>query len=147
MRARVMSYEYVIDSYAWVEYFRASPAGEVAKEFIERKKSATPTIVVSEMSRKLLKEIDEGNETEEGRLKRLQFIRATTQVVDLDFAIAVQAGEIDSSMKKHRKGWGLADSIILCTAKVAKGRVVTGDEHFKGLDETVFIREQQSASR
>jgi len=142
-----MSYEYVIDSYAWVEYFRASEAGEVAKEFIEHGKSATPTIVVAEISRKLLKEIDEGNETEEGRLKRLEFIRATTQVVDLDFAIAVQAGEIDSSMKKQRRGWGLADSIILCTAKVVQGRVVTGDEHFRGLDETVFIREHQSTPR
>jgi len=140
-----MSYEYVIDSYAWVEYFRASAAGEVAREFIERGKSATPTIVVSEISRKLLKEIDEGNETAEGRLKRLEFIRATTQVIDLDFDIAVQAGEIDSRMKKQRKGWGLADSIIFCTAKVVKGKVVTGDEHFKGLDETLFIREQHSS--
>jgi hypothetical protein len=42
-------------------------------------------------------------------------------------------------MKKTRKGWGLADSIILSAARVVKGKVVTGDEHFKGLDETIFI--------
>ena len=30
-----MSSKYVIDAYAWIEYFRASEYGEVAKEYIE----------------------------------------------------------------------------------------------------------------
>lgn len=137
-----MSYRYVIDAYAWIEYFRASKSGEVAKRYIESEGSATPTIVVSEISRKLLREIELGNETSEGRLKRLEFIRATSQIVDLDFEIAAEAGEIDIDMKKKVKGWGLADSIILCTAKIAKGNVVTGDEHFRELEETIFIKEQ-----
>jgi predicted nucleic acid-binding protein len=84
-----MSYRYVIDSYAWVEYFRASQAGEVAKEYIESDESATPTIVVSEISRKLMAEISLGNETQDGRLKRLEFIRATTRLMDLEFGISV----------------------------------------------------------
>jgi len=136
-----MSYKHVIDAYAWIEYFRASKAGEVAKKYIESKESATPTIVVSEISRKLLREIELGNETQEGRLKRLEFIRATSRIVDLDFEIAAEAGKIDVDMKKKVKGWGLADSIILCTARNAKGNVVTGDEHFRGLEETIFIKE------
>jgi len=136
-----MSYRYVIDAYAWIEYFRASKSGEVAKRYIESEKSATPTVVVSEISRKLLREIELGNETQEGRLKRLEFMRVATQIVNLDFEIAIRAGEIDLEMKKKRRGWGLADSIILCTARVAKGNVITGDEHFKGLDEIVFIKE------
>jgi len=45
-------------------------------------------------------------------------------------------------MKKKRRGWGLADSIILCTARVVNGNVVTGDEHFRGLEETIFIKEE-----
>jgi len=137
-----MSYRYVVDAYAWVEYFRASKSGEVAKKYIESDGSATPTIVVSEISRKLLREIEFGNETRAGRLKRLEFIRATSQIVDLDFEIAAEAGEIDVDMKKKVKGWGLADSIILCTARTAKGKVITGDEHFQGLEETIFIKEQ-----
>jgi len=136
-----MSYRYVIDAYAWIEYFRASKFGEVAKKYIESEESATPTIVVSEISRKLLRETELGNETRAGRLKRLEFIRATSQIVDLDFEVAAEAGEIDLDMKKKVKGWGLADSIILCTARTAKGKVITGDEHFRGLKETVFIKE------
>ena len=135
-----MSYRYVIDAYAWVEYFRASKFGEVAQKYIEREDSATPTIVVSEVSRYLLREIEVGNETQVGRLKRLEFVRAMSQIVDLNFEIAVRAGEVDVAMKRRIKGWGLADSIILCTARIVSGHVVTGDEHFKGLEETIFIK-------
>ncbi len=137
-----MSYKYVIDAFAWIEYFIASKYGEVAKRYIESGESATPTIAVSEISRKLLREIEIGNETREGRLERLKFVRATTRIVDLDFEIATIAGEIDLDMKKKRRGWGLADSIILCTARATKGKVVTGDEHFRGLEEAIFIKEQ-----
>ncbi|MEM3699790.1 MAG: PIN domain-containing protein [Candidatus Bathyarchaeia archaeon] len=140
-----MSYKYVIDAYAWIEYFRGSKSGEIVKRYIESEDSATPTIVVSEISRKLLKEIELGNETHEGRLKRLEFIRATTQIIALNFEIAAEAGTIDLEMKKKVKGWGLADSIILFTARAAKGKVVTGDQHFRGFKETIFIKNNNAA--
>jgi predicted nucleic acid-binding protein len=135
-----MSCSYIIDTYAWIEYFKASEMGEVAKEFIESEHSVTPTIVVSEISRKLRKDIDLGNETREGRLRRLEFIRSTSRIVDLDFEIAVEAGEISENLKVETKGWGLADSIVLCTARSLKGKVITGDEHFRRLDNVVFVK-------
>ena len=136
-----MSSKYIIDSYAWIEYFRASKPGEIAKKYVESKDSTTPTIVVSEISRKLTKEIELGNETPKGRTERLEFIRAKTQIVDLDFEMAIEAGRIDVEMKKKEKGWGLADSIVLCLARSKKGKVVTGDLHFKELDNIIFIKE------
>ena len=135
-----MNSKYVIDAYAWIEYFRASQYGKVAKEYIESADSVTPSIVVAEVSRKLQKEIALGNETPDGRLKRLEFISATSQVVELDFDLAVAAGSADCDMKKKQKGWGLADSIVLCTARSITGKVVTGDEHFRDLREVVFIK-------
>ncbi len=135
-----MNSKFVIDSYAWIEYFRASKYGEVAKKYIESADSVTPSIVVAEISRKLQKEIELGNETPEGRLKRLEFINASTQVVDLYFELAIDAGKIDCAMKKQEKDWGLADSIVLCTARSLKGKVVTGDEHFRNIGEAIFIK-------
>jgi predicted nucleic acid-binding protein len=135
-----MHSKYIIDAYAWIEYFRASKYGEVAKEFIESADSVTPSIVVSEVSRKLQKEIDLGNETSEGRLKRLEFISATSQVINLDFELAITAGKTACEMNKNVKGWGLADAIVLCTARKFRSKVVTGDEHFKDLEEVVFIK-------
>jgi predicted nucleic acid-binding protein len=140
MRLNSMNSKYVIDAYAWIEYFRASDYGKVAKEYVESADSVTPSIVVAEVSRKLQKEIEIGNETPDGRLKRLDFINATSQLVELDFELAVIAGKTDCDMKKKEKGWGLADSIVLCTARSMKGKVVTGDEHFRDLKEVIFIK-------
>lgn len=135
-----MNSKCIIDSYAWIEYFRASKYGEVAKEYIESADSVTPSIVVAEVSRKLQKEIELGNETPDGRLKRLEFINATSQVVDLYYELAVDAGKIDCEMKQRVRDWGLADSIVLCTARSLKGKVVTGDEHFRDLKEVILIK-------
>ena len=87
-----MSYNFIIDTFAWIEYFKASKMGGFAKEYIESENSVTPTIVVSEISRKLRKDIEIGNETREGRIRRLEFIRSTSRIVDLDFETAVEAG-------------------------------------------------------
>ena len=141
-----MTYRYVIDAYAWIEYFKASECGETAKEYIESKYAATPTIVVSEVSRKLQKEIELGNETAEGRLTRLEFINANSQVVALDFDLAATAGKMDFEMKKKAKGWGLADSIVLCTARSMKCKVVTGDEHFRDLDGVIIIKNKHQTA-
>ena len=136
-----MSYKYVIDSYAWIEYFRGTSAGVKARRYIEKEDSATPTIVIAELSRKLLKEIKAGRETPEGRKARLEFIKTSTIIVNLTKDIAVLAGEIDVKRKSKVKGWGLADSIILATARKNKAKVVTGDKHFIDLvDETIMIK-------
>ena len=60
MRLKHTSYSHVIDSYAWIEYFKASPEGERAKKYVEGEGSATPVIVVAEVSRKLLREVEAG---------------------------------------------------------------------------------------
>ncbi|RLF23668.1 MAG: hypothetical protein DRN15_05690, partial [Thermoprotei archaeon] len=50
-------------------------------------------------------------------------------VVDLTKEIAELAGEIDVKRKRRVKGCGMADSIILATARIAEARVVAGDDH------------------
>lgn len=47
---------YVIDSYAWIEYFMGTKAGEVAKGIIEcSEEKITPTICIAEVYGKTLK--------------------------------------------------------------------------------------------
>jgi predicted nucleic acid-binding protein len=135
-----MSYDYVIDSYAWIEYFVGSAKGKSATKYIQESDSVTPTVVIAELSRKLLREIDAGRETIEGRLARLQFVTSSTTVLDLDKELATEAGEIDVERKRKVRDWGLADSIVLAAARHSNGRVVTGDKHFRDLgDEVVFL--------
>jgi predicted nucleic acid-binding protein len=135
-----MNCNYIIDTYAWIEYFKASEMGKIAKEYIESEHAITPTIVISEITRKLSRDIKLGNETTDGRTQGLEFIRATSRIAELDFETAVQAGQTNEDLKDQAKGWGLADSIILCVAKNLGGKVVTGDEHFRRLTDVVFIK-------
>jgi predicted nucleic acid-binding protein len=141
MKLISMSCNYIIDAYAWIEYFKASKMGEIAKEYIENENAVTPTIVVSEISRKFSQQIQLGKETHEGKTRRLDFIQDTTRIVDLDFETAAEVGKITEELGSQTKDWSLADLIILCTARSLSGKVVTGDEHFRKVKEAIFIKE------
>ena len=119
MRLSLTSFSHVIDSYAWIEYFKASSEGEKAKGFIEGEGSATPVIVVAEVSRKLLKEVEAGKETRDQRRRHLEFIRSSSQIIHIDFDRAAEAGEIDVENEKEgqRMGSGRLDHLDACTIR------------------------------
>ena len=121
-----MSYDYVIDTYAWVEYFRGSEEGKIAKEYIENKNCVTSSITIAELSEKYKRE-SRNFEPD------FNFIIARAKIVDVDTEIASLAGAVNYENKKKIKNWGMADAIILATAKLLNAKVVTGDEHFRNL--------------
>ncbi len=127
---------YVIDSYAWIEYFMGTEAGENARSIIENsEEKITPTICLSEVYAKTLK--TKGLELAEGQKA---YIKEKSALAQLDEPIAVEAAKTDVRMKKEIDGWGLADSIVYATALVKKAEVVTGDQHFRNLKNVVFIK-------
>ncbi|TMI07821.1 type II toxin-antitoxin system VapC family toxin [Candidatus Bathyarchaeota archaeon] len=123
----------VLDSFAWIEYFNGTSAGEKVQGFLETGRALTPAIVVAELSEK------------HKRLNRefgpkYDFMNARTSIVPLEEELARAAGELNFERKKRAKGWGMADSIVLATARRSKAIMVTGDPHFKDLaDETIFL--------
>jgi len=122
---------YLIDSFAWIEYFSGSTAGARAKSFIEGSRGITPTIVIAELSEKYQREkLAFDND--------LDFIISRTRVIPLDTAIAEQAGALNHERKRGVRRWGLADSIVLVTARKHKARIVTGNEHFRDLTAEVI---------
>lgn len=133
------AYKYVVDTFAWVEYFRASKAGLKAKPLIEGGEAATLTIVVAELWRKLLREAEAGYETAAGANEKLEFVQLKTEIINLDMATAKLSAEIDMEMRKKVRGWGLVDSIILATTRQGKAKVVTGDKHFASVPEAIFL--------
>jgi len=128
--------KYVIDSYAWLEYFMGTVAGEKTKKIIDstEEEKLTPTICIAEIYTKVLRV--EG--LEKAELQRA-FIKLRSAIVSLTEEIAVEAAKIDVEMKKKVAGWGLADSIVLGTARKKRAKVLTGDEHFLDLEETTYI--------
>ena len=136
-----ISHRSVIDTFAWVEYLLGSKAGARAKVYIESPGAITPSVVLLELTKWHLREIEEGRRREADMREQLSFVATSTEVVALDSALARSAGELDFLMKKRIKGWPLADSIIFATAKSRSATVVTGDPHFDGLEGVHFLGE------
>lgn len=127
--------KYSIDSYAWIEYFMGSKAGMKAKPIIEGlDEKVTPTICLAEIYAKALKV--GGQDLAERQRK---FIKEKSALIPLDERIALESARIDVTMKGKVKGWGLADSIVYATGLVGDANTVTGDEHFRNLQNIVFI--------
>jgi predicted nucleic acid-binding protein len=123
----------VLDSFAWIEYFNGTSTGEKVQNFLETGRAVTPAIVVAELSEK------------HKRLNRefapkYDFVKARTSLVPLEEELARAAGELNFERKKRVKGWGMADSIVLATARRSGSRIVTGDPHFRDLtEETIML--------
>ncbi len=134
-----MPYNFVVDTYAWVEYLIGSPKGTGAKKYIEGGRAATPTIVLMELRKWFLRELEAERRTISEMNEAFDFIRASTVQIDLDEKLARVAGETDFVMKKKVRGWPLADSIVYATATTNGATVVTGDPHFKPLEHVVML--------
>lgn len=117
----------VVDSYAWVEYAEGSPEGDTARGYIEGSASlVTPSIVIAELA-------DRATRTErrdDWRGTLFPFIRRHTTVHPLDAELADRGGEAKWEMRKSSPDAGLADAIVLATAREHDARVMTGDPDF-----------------
>jgi len=134
-----MPSSFVIDTYTWVEYLLGSRAGARTKNYIEGGTGLTPSVVLAELRRWYLREIEAGRRSEREMQHHFAYIESMTEIVPLDGGLALKAGETDFLMKKRIRGWPLADSVIYATARSRAAQVVSGDPHFKGLEDVIFI--------
>ena len=126
---------FIIDAYAWIEYFRGSKmGGEVGKNVENSQyKIITHIFTLAELASSYGR--DRLNfETEEKSLLSLSSIHHP------DISFAVEAGKLHAELRKERKHIGLADTFVLLTARKLGGKVVTGDEDFRGLKEVIMIK-------
>ncbi len=131
----------IVDSYAWIELFLGGRKGETVRRMIvEAEEVRTPDIVLAEISRKYRRE----NADDKKVRSRLQTIASTSLVTPIDVEIALRAGtaflELTQKAKKeNRRSPSLFDAIVLATARTYASKVLTGDEHFQTLPETIPI--------
>lgn len=131
----------VVDSYAWIELFLGGEKGKRVKQILSNAEEVrTPDIVLAEISRKYLRE-----KVDEKRVRsRLEAISSASIVNSVDIEVALEAGGAylelaDKAKQQKRRMPSLFDAIILATAREYDSKVVTGDEHFEGLPETILI--------
>jgi len=63
-----------------------------------------------------------------------------SRVTEITPELGKKAGILHAELKEKMKNFGLVDALILTFAKELNAKVVTGDEHFKGFKEAVFIK-------
>jgi len=120
----------LIDSWAWIEYFKGTKAGARARRIIEDDEaSIISTINLAEVYRWILRFYSEAVAEEKvGVMKKRCF------VIDVDPEIAIASAKL-----KHEMKFGLGDAIVLATARRENAKVVTGDPDFKDLDGVVWL--------
>jgi len=119
----------LVDSCGWIEFLAdGDKAEEYAKYFLDPKEIVTPTIVIYEVFKKILKERGE----EAAVMVAAQM--SGTRVIELSEMLSLTAASI--SVKYNLP---MADAIVYATAELLGCQVVTSDKHFKGLENVIFI--------
>jgi len=131
----------VVDSYAWIEIFIGSSKGSKARDILVKAREVyTPDFVLAEIARKYLREgLDQ-----QIVLARLREITEASDIIPINVESAVESAkcylELREKSKKDRiPDPSLFDAMILATARILKAKVVTGDKHFKNLNETLWL--------
>ncbi len=127
--------KYVIDSYAWIEYFRGSKEGEKVKNIVEEMSNEiiTPLIVVSEVTSISKREQQDPEEA-------YRKIIALSAVAIPTVEVAKEVGILHAEIRKKINDFGMGDTFVLVTARRMNAKIMTGDPHFKGFKEAINIK-------
>ena len=131
----------VIDAYAWIELLIGSERGNKVKELMENAEEVyTPSTVLAETARKFLRE-----GTDEKTITTwLEIITTASVITQIDSATALEAAKCQIELSQQAKiskqnTPSLFDAIVYATARINQCKIITGDEHFKNLPETIWI--------
>ena len=126
----------ILDSSAWIEYFKGTEKGEKIKKYVDANSDSVYSngIIVAEVCSKFLK--DGSSNTE----KAFNIIISLSKSVNLNFDIGFDSSKTYISHRKNNNKFSLIDSIILTLAKSINGKVITCDSDFVGINDAVFIK-------
>ena len=123
----------LVDSSAWLEYFGGGPnAGQFARVIEDVASLLVPTIVLVEVSRRIMQQRGEDEALQAAALLH------QGQVVDLDSGLALSAAQLGIAHKLP-----LADSIILATAKQFNATIWTMDGDFEGIPHVRYFAKRK----
>ena len=121
----------LIDSYGWIEYFAEGPLADAYATYIEKanaENTITPTIVIYEVYKKIKTTRDE-----QKALEAYAQI-SQTKIIELTSPLSLEAADISLTANL-----GMADSIIVATARAYNAEIITSDEHLKSMKGVKFI--------
>ena len=129
--------EYILDTWAWIEFYTGSEKGKTIYEVLESdQKCYTSIISVAELSDNYFS----GNLKSDHEWKEVRnFVESQTEIIELNPEICGKAGEIKKEERKRHPEISLMDTIILAKAREKKLEIITGDKHLQNREETAEI--------
>ncbi|MCI4348547.1 MAG: PIN domain-containing protein [Thermoplasmata archaeon] len=130
-----------IDSFAWVEIIRGSRLGTESRRLVgEADACWTPAGVLAEVAHWCLRDgLDENTVRRE-----LRGMGESSTIVPIDPELAIGGSRAQIELRERARAMhlpvpGLGDGLVLATARALRSRVLTGDPHFRGLRETLWL--------
>lgn len=125
---------YIVDTYAWIEYFMGSESGLKLKNLFENKNNKFITIdcCAAELRGFCLRENIDFN-------KIYSTLKKNSILLPVSSSHWLEAAAIRHELRKKVKDFGLIDSILVAKQNELKCMIVSGDKHFKGFKNVVYI--------
>lgn len=131
----------IVDSFAWIEFLAGSPQGDQVHELLARAEVViTPDLVLAEVARKLRRDgVASGTV---GR--KLQDMSTLSRIAPVSVEVALGVFDADAELRESARvrclgSPGIADAIVLSMARTFEGSILTGDPHFRGFSETIWL--------
>lgn len=124
---------YVLDAWAWIEYFRGTKSGSEVREHIEKKNEIiTNTVTIAEVISKFERE---GLDSDAA----YQAIISLSKILAPMEAFAKSAGALHAEIKKTQPNFSLGDAFVLQSARSLGVKVLTGDPDFKNIKDVELL--------
>ena len=121
---------HLLDTWTWIEYFDA-PDQEIVSLVESPDTSYTSIISITEVANVFIR-----NRSASDARRAIDAMYGLSSIIPVDKAIALRAG----LYTRTEFDGGIADRLILATAKENDLTVVTGDPHFKGRSGVRFLK-------
>lgn len=126
--------KYILDTYAWIEYFIGSKKGITVKHIIEDTQNSIVTLesCIAEIYLWCLREEKDFDSS-------FKIIKNCSSIIQINLANWIEAAKIRHENRKKIGNFGIMDAVILAKQKEIEFKIVTGDKHFKNLKNVVFL--------
>ncbi|MBI4148577.1 PIN domain-containing protein [Candidatus Woesearchaeota archaeon] len=125
---------YIVDAYAWIEYFRGSKKGEPFKKLLMSEAIAFISVecTIAEVRLWAIRNTIDFD-------KLFVVMKANSSFSPVTLHDWIEAAAIRQEMRKTRERFGLIDALLLVKQKEQRCHIITGDPHFKGLPSITYL--------
>ena len=125
---------YLIDAYAWVEYFRGTEKGRKAAKSIDDPKLDLMTLesTVAEIKGWALRESKPFDDL-------YLVVRRNSKIVHTSLEEWLRAAELRMEVRRKVPGFGMLDALLLAAKERHDCGILTGDPHFRKMAGVTFL--------